>query len=346
MPFVKGESLADALRRRRVFPLDEASAIMRQLLDALRAAHDAGIVHRDLKPQNIMLEDRGQGLPNVRLLDFGVAKSLLNAPTQASVVATQAGMIIGTPEYMSPEQISDPTRVDARADLWAVAVTMFEMLTGQLPFPGATPVETISRVPTAPPMPASSFNPKRPSGLDAFFKRALSRNMDDRPRSAAEMLVAIDALTPTPTQSAQNAGFPWPPGESARSIRPGIPPTSSQPTYTPQIPAAAPTGFPPAHAPPPFAPPPPMHQGPPAYGAPPFGTTAGTPSSFGQPTTPFAPSMPTVGGYVPPPPGLQPFPPGNSAQEETEKKIALWTIVGVAITCIVGIVGAALLSMC
>jgi serine/threonine-protein kinase len=258
---------------------------------------------------------------------------------------------------MSPEQINDPTRVDARADLWAVAVTMFEMLTGHLPFPGATPVETISRVLTAPPMPASSFNPTLPSGLDAFFKRALARNIDERPRSAAEMLVAIDALTPAPTQHASNSGYPWPPRDGARSVRPGIPPTSSQPVFNPQIPPAAPTGFPQMPGPPPsahptanpaqsYGAPPPMHQGPPVYGAQPYGTTPGTPSSFGQPTTPFAQSVPTIGAYVPPPPGLQPFPPGNSAQEETEKKIALWTIVGLAITCVAGIIGVALFSMC
>ncbi|MEI8256006.1 MAG: serine/threonine-protein kinase, partial [Deltaproteobacteria bacterium] len=98
MPFVKGESLADALRRRRCIPPSEAFPIVRQLLEALAAAHAAGIVHRDLKPQNVMLEARAGGT-QVRLLDFGVAKSL--APSSGGGAATQVGMIIGTPDYMS-----------------------------------------------------------------------------------------------------------------------------------------------------------------------------------------------------------------------------------------------------
>ena len=340
MPFVRGESLADALRRRRTIPVDESITMMRQLLDALRAAHDAGIVHRDLKPQNVMLEDRGGGVVNVRLLDFGVAKSLLTASTQASMVATQAGMIIGTPEYMSPEQISDPTRVDARADLWAVGVTLFEMLTGQLPFPGATPVETISRVLTAPPMPASSFNPTLPPTLDAFFKRTLSRSIDDRPRSAAEMLQAIEALVPAVTRLAPQSNFPWPPASNSQRPGPGLPQTTAQPAYYSQPGTPAPvqqSGY--SHGgPTPF--PQPQQQQPQSFGGQP---QFGAPSPFAQPT----PAQPPIGvPYVPPPSGLAPFPSGSSSQEETEKKIALYTIVGIAITCIAGILGVALFQTC
>jgi len=318
MPFVKGESLADSLRRRRTIPPAESITLMRQLLDALGAAHQAGIVHRDLKPQNVMLEDRG-GATLVRLLDFGVAKSLAANPPPGAVIATQVGMIIGTPEYMSPEQISDPTNVDARADLWAVSVTLFEMLTGHLPFPGLTPIETISRVLTSPPMTPSSFNPSLPGAFDAFFRRALSRQIEERPRGAADMAKQLETLLPA---AGSQAAFPWPPRAEAPTPDPraAIPQTSAQPAYVPQAAfSAQAAASAPNYAPAPLSPP--------QFGAAPqFGSVSG-------------------GVYVPPPAGLAPFPPGNSRAEETEKKIAMYVIIGIAVACIGAILLAAL-SQC
>ncbi len=359
MPFVKGESLADALRRRRTIAPADAFPIVRQLLDALGAAHAAGIVHRDLKPQNVMLEERAGGT-QVRLLDFGVAKSL--APSGGGAAATQVGMIIGTPEYMSPEQISDPTSVDARADLWAVSVTLFEMLTGNLPFPGQTPVETIARVLTGVPMPPSSFNPALTPALDAFFQRALSRQIGDRPRTAGEMAQQIDALGPARSQSGPSGGpgdapnaFSWPPQGTSAPPPPGqgqYPPTSAMspfapsPFAPPSSPAQPPFAQPP-FAQPPFAQPP----GTPPSGFGPQQNQLGAAATFAQFSAANAPPSPfyrpgNVAPYVPPPAGLPPFPPGNSLAEEREKKIVMYVIIAIAGMCVVSILGAALFSAC
>jgi serine/threonine protein kinase len=213
MPFVRGTPLGDMMAAQQgPLPIDRAVGLIRALLDALSVAHAAGIVHRDLKPQNVILEDRG-GRVQVRLLDFGIAKSLAaNAQTAPGGPpgATQAGMLLGTPAYMSPEQITDPANVDARADLWAVGVVLYEMLTTQTPFPGATPFETVSRVLTHPPQQAAALNRALPPPVDQFFARVFTRDPAQRPRDAAEMITLVDALAAAtaPGTVAAPAGLP------------------------------------------------------------------------------------------------------------------------------------------
>jgi serine/threonine protein kinase len=254
MSFVKGQALGDVIRQSGAFGLERSLAVMHALLGALEVAHAAGIVHRDLKPHNVLLESEG-GVVQVRLLDFGIAKSTDAAPTASSVLATQAGALLGTPGYMSPEQIKDPTHVDTRADLWAAAVCFFEMLTAQLPFPGRTAVEALSRVLTHPPLPATSLNPRLPRAVDEFFARALAQDLAARPSTAAQLraLLAPLAVGKDPT-----VPFAWPPpsGASAqgapvdRTVRYGTPqgePAHGAPTH------AQPSQSGPAYAPAPAA---------------------------------------------------------------------------------------------
>src|SRR5687768_11621520 len=148
MELVDGETLADRIRNGPL-RLEEAVPIARQIADALEAAHERGIVHRDLKPANIKIREDG----SVKVLDFGLAKALDSAvvspdvsksPT-LSVHATQAGVILGTAAYMSPEQARGK-RVDARADIWAFGVVLFEMLTGRRPFTGDEISDTLASV--------------------------------------------------------------------------------------------------------------------------------------------------------------------------------------------------------
>jgi serine/threonine protein kinase len=153
MELVPGDTLAERIARGPI-AIDEALPIARQIAEALEAAHDAGIIHRDLKPANIKLRPDS----TVKVLDFGLAKfseearlsgrggdDLLNSPTFTSPAMTQAGVILGTAAYMSPEQARG-REVDKRADIWAFGCVLYEMLTGRAPFPGETVTDVIAAV--------------------------------------------------------------------------------------------------------------------------------------------------------------------------------------------------------
>jgi serine/threonine protein kinase/formylglycine-generating enzyme required for sulfatase activity/dienelactone hydrolase len=178
MAFVEGESLREAIERG---PLAVPSAvdIARQLADALRAAHEGGVVHRDVKPANVML-----GAGNVvKLVDFGVAR--LEGST-----LTGPGATPGTTAYMSPEQVRGEP-VDHRADLWALGVVLYEMLTGRRPFPGETDVATMQAIVTTTPPAMRAPRAGIPPGLEAVVARALTKDRQHRYQSAADMAEAM-----------------------------------------------------------------------------------------------------------------------------------------------------------
>src|SRR5712691_9791328 len=148
MELVDGSTLAERIAQGPI-PIDEVLPIARQLAEALEYAHESGVIHRDLKPANIKLTPEGR----VKVLDFGLAKALSddtrsttmsNSPT-LSLAATQAGIILGTAAYMSPEQAKGKT-ADRRADIWAFGVVVYEMLTGRMLFSGETLSETMAQV--------------------------------------------------------------------------------------------------------------------------------------------------------------------------------------------------------
>jgi eukaryotic-like serine/threonine-protein kinase len=181
--FIEGETLRQVLaQRRRTTP--EALDLVMQIANALTAAHDAGIVHRDIKPENIMLRPDGY----VKVLDFGVAK--LNGPVvplQSNLNATSPGMLIGTARYMSPEQARG-TDVDGRSDLWSLGVVLYEILTGQPPFAGATPSDCIAAILEREPPPVQSYVPDVPAELNWSVKKLLRKDRDERYQTAKELL--------------------------------------------------------------------------------------------------------------------------------------------------------------
>jgi serine/threonine-protein kinase len=177
IPAVRGELSAADIRR-----------ILLELLDVLGAAHAKGFVHRDLKPENVFLAGPNNQL---KLLDFGIVKVL---DAQLARVRTATGATLGTPAYMAPEQFHDPRGVDARADLWAVGVMMYEMLAGSLPFRAETTHAMLLAIATANPEPIRAFLPHAPPMLEQFFARALCRDRNGRFGTAAEMAQAIAAL--------------------------------------------------------------------------------------------------------------------------------------------------------
>ena len=135
MPYLRGESLNDAEARRGPYPVDEAVMLLVQACQGLQHAHDLGVIHRDLKPENIMLvpDDAAPGGIRAVVMDFGLGKAI--QPDPELVRLTQTGIILGTPEFMSPEQVRGD-KIDGRSDIFSLGVVAFELFTGQLPFQG------------------------------------------------------------------------------------------------------------------------------------------------------------------------------------------------------------------
>ena len=192
MEWLDGEDLGARLRRVHRLSLAQAAALVTQATRALGAAHQAGVIHRDLKPSNVFLA-RVHDEETVKLLDFGVAK-LASPMAGASTEATATGAMVGTPDYMSPEQVKGSKLLDHRADLWSLGVILYVALTGRKPFPGDSLGEVILRICTAPLTPPSALVPELPPTMDLFFARACAREPADRFQSAAELSAAFLAV--------------------------------------------------------------------------------------------------------------------------------------------------------
>jgi len=193
MEFLRGEDLLRRIERTNGLPLDEIMHIVSQTCKALSRAHALGIVHRDLKPENIFLTSEGAEL-FVKLLDFGIAKH--QRPQRLNI--TDVNSVFGTPLYMSPEQTLSAGSVDHRADLWALAVVIFQMLTGVCPFVGPTPAAVGMKIQAGEFGLPSELRPGLPRAVDAWFKRALNRDIEARFRSADELLSEFRRALPLP----------------------------------------------------------------------------------------------------------------------------------------------------
>lgn len=191
MEYLEGESLCAMLARVRTVDLPAACGVLEPVLLALQAAHNLGIVHRDLKPDNIFLVHREHGLPFVKLIDFGISKVLGGG--EASRL-TQAGVVLGTPAYMSPEQAQGKDEVDHRTDLYAMGVILYEMLTGGLPFQGKQYNELLINLLTQEPKPPREVNPAFPAEAEALVLRCLSKDPALRPQSATAFVDELKAL--------------------------------------------------------------------------------------------------------------------------------------------------------
>ncbi|MFF3918589.1 protein kinase [Streptomyces sp. NPDC001852] len=194
MEYVQGATLAEALRGGPL-PVADAVNTACAVLDALRHSHERGIVHRDIKPSNIMLT----GPDTVKVLDFGIAKAF----TEAATRITGSGAAIGTPAYLSPEQISG-AEIDHRADLYAMGCLLHELLTGQTPFRGDSPFAVMHQHLYAEPEPVTRIRPQIPPAVESVILRALRKHPADRFADAGQMRAALaDALTQASMQTAQ-----------------------------------------------------------------------------------------------------------------------------------------------
>lgn len=185
MEYLEGEELAQTMDREGPMPWPRARDIVLQVCRALAAAHAAGVVHRDVKPQNCFRIRHGSNPDFIKLLDFGIAKQ-----TDSNHGLTATGVIMGTAEYMSPEQARG-SDVDARADIYSVGAMLFEMLAGRPPFEGATFIDVLVKHASAPPPRLSSLVPGLDPAIDAILARALAKKPEDRFGSIDELIAAF-----------------------------------------------------------------------------------------------------------------------------------------------------------
>ncbi len=188
MPFLGGELLSDREARGGPMAPDRGIEILRQVCAGLQHAHDVQIVHRDLKPENIMLVPEDGGRERAVVMDFGLAKERRADPAIAKLTAT--GIILGTPEFMSPEQIRGKP-LDGRSDIYALGIVAFEMFTGTLPFQGRNAQETMIARLRGRPTPLRQVRPELPGSLEKALARAMESNPDDRYGTALEFAEAL-----------------------------------------------------------------------------------------------------------------------------------------------------------
>ena len=181
MELLEGETLEARVQSGRALTLEEASRVLVQICKALERAHALGVIHRDIKPDNVFLIENDDEI-FVKVVDFGIARDERGAPG-----VTVSGTTMGTPSYMSPEQLFQPKNVDLRSDLWSTAVVIYHCLTGELPFKGDNFGSVCVSINQGTFTATSDLSPEVPHGLDAWFEKALSIDKHDRFESATEM---------------------------------------------------------------------------------------------------------------------------------------------------------------
>src|ERR1051326_547815 len=247
LEFVKGRSLRDFINRGRT-PLPQVFAVMHGVLQALDYAHRHAIVHRDMKPENVLMSDEG----NVKVADFGIAR-LTDDTGGPGSTATKTGTTVGTPQYMSPEQVAS-SKVDGRSDLYSAGIMFYELVVGQPPFTASEadgPFTLMAKHVQAPPKPPSVLKPGLDMRLEEVILKSLSKRPEDRYQNGAEFDIAMSAI-------ADRLCPGW-----QRSLEPGA-------DLTKMVPRAAGPHLPPGTV----TPPPPQYAAPqyaaPQYAAPPY----------------------------------------------------------------------------
>jgi len=185
MPFVTGETLRDMIRRDRTLPIDRAVRIATEVLDALGHAHDHGLAHRDIKPDNIVLSAETGG---AILVDFGIARAIASSGEDR---VTRSGFVVGTEEYMSPEQAGGSPHIDGRTDLYSLGVVLFEALAGRPPFSAASAAAVLDMQQHAPPPDLRKLRRDVPRALSDAVMKSLSKAREARWQTAADMRQAL-----------------------------------------------------------------------------------------------------------------------------------------------------------
>jgi serine/threonine-protein kinase len=190
MEHLTGSDLTGVLKTRGPLPVDEAALYVLQACEALAEAHRRGLVHRDIKPANLFLTRAADGSPCIKVLDFGVAKATAEAST------TGTGALLGTPLYMSPEQVRGDRDIDARTDIWALGVVLYELVTGSVPFTGDSLWKIFNQVTDVEPTPPSSRRDELPPCFDSVVLTCLEKDRDKRPASVVELALLLAPYVP------------------------------------------------------------------------------------------------------------------------------------------------------
>ncbi len=230
MEFVSGKDLCRILFEEKHLDPERTVRIASQVLDALDEAHSQGVIHRDLKPENIMIERLRMNPDFVKVLDFGIAKIRdTDGQGDSSGFKTATGMVFGTPEYMSPEQVRGED-LDGRSDLYSLGIVLYQMLTGDLPFTGESVLEIATKHLTEPPVPLQERRPDIPPALCAVVHRLLEKKREHRYTTAAEAKAALVA-----SLAGDDGAHPPTPGQfsDAHPPTPGHRPGSHPPTPAP-----------------------------------------------------------------------------------------------------------------
>jgi serine/threonine-protein kinase len=263
MEKLDGETLADRIATHGGLPVAEVLDIMIQVASGLEAAHDRGVLHRDIKPENVFLAKRVGALDIAKLLDFGVSKFVRGNPAgEEELNLTRTGMVMGTPYYMSPEQARGERNLDARVDIYACGVVLYEALTGKRPFVAPNYNALLLQIITVAPRRMADLRGDVPPAVEAVVMRAMARSKVDRPETAAmlrrELSTVRDqvfrraprAQSAPPRQPSQPPPVPVrpsqlpPPLPKRASQPPPLPARASQPPSLSDLPPLAPTSTP------------------------------------------------------------------------------------------------------
>jgi serine/threonine-protein kinase len=194
MEYLEGQDLSQHVKQRGALPGQDAIEYVLQACEALAEAHKAGIVHRDLKPANLFLTHRADGSPCVKVLDFGISKvALADAQGQAM---TQTSALMGSPNYMAPEQLRSARNVDARTDIWSLGIILQELITGDVAFKADTVPELYVSILQSPPIPLRSRRPDAPPQMEAIVTRCLEKDPARRFANVGELATALGELAP------------------------------------------------------------------------------------------------------------------------------------------------------
>jgi serine/threonine protein kinase len=212
MEFVEGQSLADYLRTRGTLPIAEACDCVRQAALGLQHAHQQGMIHRDIKPHNLMRTPQGQ----IKVLDFGLARCGRETDKPRTQL-TQQGVLMGTADYMAPEQANDSRVADIRADIYSLGCTLYHLLSGRVPFPDGGTVDKIIKHAVEPPTPVGALRRDLPLGVVRVVEKMMAKNVEQRYQTPAEVAEAL---------------APW----TVATVRPAAPmtviPASAAPTFS------------------------------------------------------------------------------------------------------------------
>ncbi|WP_437290045.1 protein kinase domain-containing protein [Sorangium sp. So ce406] len=194
MEYLNGIDLEALLETRGPLPPEQAVSYVIEACEALAEAHALGIVHRDLKPGNLFLASRKDGSALIKVLDFGISKASDAGVLGANAKLTASSVVLGSPRYMSPEHIRSTRTVDARSDIWALGMTLYQLLTGRLPFETESVSALFVSIVTDPPVPPRAHRPDIPVELECVILMCLEKNPDRRPQTVAELVALLEPL--------------------------------------------------------------------------------------------------------------------------------------------------------